>query len=88
MNTLVIVGCACILGGAFGILMNFRMRASRPNPVFAFGNVLFFVGPIVLGIRSIVHSVNQVEYFAFGFAALGLVVMSIGLILGRRRNRI
>ncbi|MGC2242442.1 MAG: hypothetical protein WBA06_02350, partial [Candidatus Aquilonibacter sp.] len=80
--------CACILGGAFGILMNFRMRASRPNPVFAFGNVLFFVGPIVLGIRSIVHSVNQVEYFAFGFAALGLVVMSIGLILGRRRNRI
>ncbi|MGA7571606.1 MAG: hypothetical protein WCC70_05230 [Candidatus Aquilonibacter sp.] len=88
MNALVIVGCACILGGAFGILMNFRMRASRPNPVFAFGNVLFFVGPIVLGIRSIVHSVNQVEYFAFGFAALGLVVMSIGLILGRRRNRI
>ncbi|MGA7746439.1 MAG: hypothetical protein WBG27_10220 [Candidatus Aquilonibacter sp.] len=88
MNALVIVGCACILGGAFGILMNFRMRASRPNPVFAFGNVLFFVGPIVLGIRSIVHSVNQVEYFAFGFAALGLVVMSIGLVLGRRRNRI
>jgi uncharacterized membrane protein HdeD (DUF308 family) len=88
MNGLIVVGCVCILGGAFGILMNFRMRASRPNPVFAFGNVLFFIGPIVLGIRSIVHSVNQVEYFAFGFAAVGLVVMSVGLILGRRRNRI
>jgi uncharacterized membrane protein HdeD (DUF308 family) len=88
MNALVIVGCVCILGGAFGILMNFRMRAARPNPVFAFGNVLFFVGPIVLGIRSIAHTMNDVEYFAFGFAAVGLVVMSAGLMLGRRRNRI
>jgi FtsH-binding integral membrane protein len=88
MNGLFIVGVACLIGGAIGILMNFRMTSSRPNPVFAFGNVLFFIGPIVLGIRSIVHSVNQVEYFAFGFAAVGLLVMSIGLILGRRRNRI
>lgn len=88
MTALVIVGCVCILGGAFGILMNFRMRASRPNPVFAFGNVLFFIGPIVLGIRSIARTMNDVEYFAFGFAAVGLLVMSVGLILGRRRNRI
>jgi len=83
-SVLVVVGCACILGGAFGILMNFRMSASRPNPVFAFGNVLFFIGPIVLGIRAIAHSMRDVEYFSFGFAALGLVVMGIGLSLGRR----
>lgn len=88
MNALAIVGYVCILGGMFGILMNFRMSASRPNPVFAFGSMLFFIGPIVLGIRSIARSVNDVEYFAFGFAAVGLVVMSVGLVLGQRRNRV
>jgi LPXTG-motif cell wall-anchored protein len=31
---------------------------------------------------------KDLEYFAFGFAAIGLLVMSVGLILGRRRNRI
>jgi hypothetical protein len=88
MNALIFVGCACILGGALGILMNFRMSASRQSPFFTFGNVLFFIGPIVLGIRSIAHSMKDLEYFAFGFAAIGLLVMSVGLILGRRRNRI
>jgi hypothetical protein len=88
MNALIFVGCACILGGALGILMNFRMSASRQNPFFTFGNVLFFIGPIVLGIRSIAHSMRDIEYFAFGFAAVGLVVMSIGLVLERRRNRV
>jgi uncharacterized membrane protein len=88
MHGLIVVGSICILGGALGILMNLRMGSSRTNTVFAFGNALFFVGPIVLGIRSIAHSMKDIEYFAFGFAAVGLVVMSIGLVLGRRRNRV
>lgn len=88
MNGAIVIGCLCVIGGAIGILMNFRMTTSRPNPVFAFGNVLFFIGPIVLGIRSIVRSINQVELFAFGFAAVGLAVMIAGLVLGRRRNRV
>jgi nucleoside permease NupC len=88
MNGAIVIGCLCVIGGAIGILMNFRMTTSRPNPVFAFGNVLFFIGPIVLGIRSIARSMNQVELFAFGFAAVGLAVMIAGLVLGRRRNRV
>lgn len=73
-----------MLLGAVGILMNFRMGASRPNPVFAFGNVLFFVGPIVLGMRTIARSLHDLDYFVFGFATLGIVVMGVGLLLGRR----
>jgi len=84
MNGVIVVGCLCLIGGAIGILMNFRMTTTRPNPLFAFGNVLFFVGAIVLGIRSIAHSLKDLEYFAFGFAAIGLTVMSVGLFLGRR----
>lgn len=84
MNGAVVIGCLCVIGGAVGILTNFRMTSSRPNPVLAFGNVLFFIGPIVLGIRSIARSMTGVEYFAFGFAAIGLIVMGVGLVLGRR----
>ncbi len=84
MNGAIVIGCLCVIGGAIGILMNFRMTTSRPNPVFAFGNVLFFIGPIVLGIRSIARTMDQVGYFAFGFAVIGLVVMMLGLGLGRR----
>jgi hypothetical protein len=84
VNGAIVIGCLCVIGGVVGVLMNFRMTTSRPNPLFAFGNVLFFIGPIVLGIRSIARTMTDVEYFAFGFAAIGLVVMGIGLVLGRR----
>jgi hypothetical protein len=83
----IVLGSAFLLLGAIGILMNFRMTASRPNPLFAFGNVLFFVGPIVLGIRTIAKSLHDLDYFVFGFAIVGIVVMGIGLLLGRRANR-
>ncbi|MGD0968347.1 MAG: hypothetical protein ABR949_08690 [Candidatus Aquilonibacter sp.] len=86
MSGPLVIGCLCVIGGAIGVLMNFRMTTSRPNPLFAFGNVLFFIGPIVLGIRSIAHSLNDLEYFAFGFAAIGVVVMGAGLAFGRRRR--
>jgi hypothetical protein len=83
----IVLGSAFLLLGALGILMNFRMTASRPNPLFAFGNVLFFVGPIVLGIRTIARTLHDLDYFVFGFALVGIVVMGIGLLLGRRANR-
>lgn len=81
---MIALGSAFLLLGAIGILMNFRMTASRPNPVFAFGNVLFFVGPIVLGIRTIAHSLHDLDYFVFGFAITGIVVMGAGLLFRRR----
>jgi hypothetical protein len=84
----IVLGSAFLLLGAFGILMNFRMTASRPNPLFAFGNVLFFVGPVVLGIRTISKSLHDLDYFVFGFAIVGIVVMGIGVLLGRRANRV
>jgi uncharacterized membrane protein HdeD (DUF308 family) len=89
MSAPAVIGSLCVIGGAIGVLMNFRMTTSRPNPLFAFGNVLFFIGPIVLGIRSIAHSLKDLEYFAFGFAAVGLAIMILGLALGRRhRDRV
>ncbi|HTZ55861.1 MAG TPA: hypothetical protein VMB20_12440 [Candidatus Acidoferrum sp.] len=84
---MIALGSAFLLLGAIGILMNFRMTASRPNPLFAFGNVLFFVGPIVLGIRTIARTLHDLDYFVFGFAIAGIVVMGVGLLLGRRANR-
>ena len=84
---MLVLGSAFLLLGAVGILMNFRMTAVRPNPLFAFGNVLFFIGPIVLGIRTIAKSLHDLDYFVFGFAIVGIVVMGVGLILARRANR-
>ncbi len=81
---MVALGSAFLLLGALGIFMNFRMTASRPNPIFAFGNVLFFVGPIVLGMRTIARSLHDLDYFVFGFAIVGIVVMGTGLLFGRR----
>ena len=81
---MIVLGSIFLLLGAIGILMNFRMTASRPNPIFAFGNVLFFVGPIVLGIRTIAHTLHDLDYFVFGFAAVGIVVMGAGLLLRTR----
>jgi hypothetical protein len=84
----IVLGSAFLLLGALGILMNFRMTASRPNPLFAFGNVLFFVGPIVLGIRTIARTLHDLDYFVFGFALVGIVVMGLGLMLKRRTERL
>lgn len=81
---MIALGSAFLLLGALGIFMNFRMTASRPNPIFAFGNVLFFIGPIVLGMRTIVHTLHDLDYFVFGFAIVGIVVMGTGLLFGRR----
>ncbi|MGB6986382.1 MAG: hypothetical protein WBD74_10460 [Candidatus Aquilonibacter sp.] len=81
---MIVLGSAFLLLGAIGILMNFRMTAARPNPIFAFGNVLFFVGPIVLGIRTIARTMHDLDYFVFGFAIVGLVVMGVGLMLRRK----
>jgi hypothetical protein len=83
----IVLGSAFLLLGAIGILMNSRMTASRPNPVFAFGNALFFVGPIILGVRTLARSIHELDYFVFGFAIAGIVVMGVGLLLGRRANR-
>jgi hypothetical protein len=84
----ILLGSAFLLLGAIGILMNFRMTASRPNPFFAFGNVLFFVGPIVLGIRTMAKSIHDLDYFVFGFAIVGIIVMGFGLLLKRRVERL
>lgn len=81
---MIVLGSAFLLLGAVGILMNFRMTAARPNPIFAFGNVLFFVGPIVLGIRTIARTLHDLDYFVFGFAIVGIVVMGVGLALRRK----
>jgi hypothetical protein len=81
---MIVLGSAFLLLGAVGILMNFRMTAARPNPIFAFGNVLFFVGPIVLGIRTIARTMHDLDYFVFGFAIVGIVVMGLGLALRRK----
>ncbi len=81
---MIVLGSAFLLLGAIGILMNFRMTATRPNPILAFGNVLFFVGPIVLGIRTIARTLHDLDYFVFGFAIVGIVVMGAGLLVGRR----
>jgi hypothetical protein len=83
----IVLGSVFLLLGAVGILMNFRMTAVRPNPFFAFGNVLFFVGPIILGVRTVAKSLHDLDYFVFGFAIVGIVVMGIGLVLTRRANR-
>ncbi|HEX8807115.1 MAG TPA: hypothetical protein VF741_09200 [Candidatus Aquilonibacter sp.] len=87
MSSAIILGSAILLLGAIGIMMNFRMSASRPNPIFAFGNVIFFVGAIVLGVRTLARSLHELDYFVFGFAVVGLVIMTIGLLLRRRTNR-
>jgi len=84
----IVLGSVFLLLGAAGILMNFRMTAQRPNPIFAFGNVLFFVGPIVLGIRTIARTLHDLDYFVFGFAAAGIVVMGIGLIFRRKSEKL
>jgi hypothetical protein len=81
------IGCICLLGGAVGILMNFRISAVRPNSAFAFGNVLFFIGPIILGVRSLSRTIDDVDLFAFAFAALGLLVMGAALVLRRPRTK-
>jgi hypothetical protein len=85
--SMIVLGCVFLLFGAIGILMNFRMTTSRPNPIFAFGNVVFFIGPIVLGVRTMARSLHDLDYFVFGFAAVGILVMGLGLILGRRAKR-
>jgi hypothetical protein len=84
---MIVIGCICLLGGAVGILMNFRISAVRPNSAFAFGNVLFFIGPIVLGVRSLSRTIDDVDLFAFGFAALGLLVMGAALLMRRNRTK-
>jgi hypothetical protein len=84
----IVLGSVFLLLGAVGILMNFRMTAARPNPIFAFGNVLFFVGPIVLGIRTIARTMHDLDYFVFGFAIVGIVVMGLGLAFRRRPERL
>jgi hypothetical protein len=84
---MIVLGCVFLLFGAIGILMNFRMTTSRPNPIFAFGNVVFFVGPIVLGVRTMARSLHDLDYFVFGFAVVGILVMGLGLILGRRAKK-
>lgn len=87
MSTIVL-GSAFLLLGAIGILMNFRMTALRPNPLFGFGNALFFVGPIVLGIRTIAKSIHELDYFVFGFATVGIVVMGLGLLLKSKTEKL
>jgi hypothetical protein len=84
----IVLGSAFLLLGAIGILMNFRMSASRPNPIFAFGNVLFFIGPIVLGVRTLARSLHELDYFVFGFAVVGMVIMTLGIILRRRMEKV
>jgi hypothetical protein len=86
--TTIALGSAFLLLGAIGILMNFRMTASRPNPLFAFGNVLFFVGPIILGVRTIAKTMHDLDYFVFGFAIVGIVVMGLGLLLKRNSEKL
>ncbi len=81
-----VLGLIFLIGGVVGIMMNFRISAVRPSPVFALGNVLFFIGPIVLGIRSLSRTLDQVDYFAIIFAAAGLIIMGTSLLL-RRRTR-
>ncbi len=85
---MIALGSAFLLLGAVGILMNFRMTAARPNPIFAFGNVLFFVGPIVLGIRTIARTLHDLDYFVFGFAIVGIVVMGVGLAFRRKAEKL
>jgi hypothetical protein len=84
---MLILGLIFLIGGVIGIMMNFRISAVRPSPIFAFGNVLFFIGPIVLGIRSLSRTIDQVDFFALAFATIGLVVMGIGLVRGRSRTK-
>ncbi|HUA08589.1 MAG TPA: hypothetical protein VMA98_04890 [Candidatus Acidoferrales bacterium] len=81
-----LIGSLFLLLGALGILMSFRLASSRANPVFGWGNALFFVGPIVLAIRTLAHSLHDLDYFVFGFAIAGILIMGAGMTLrGRRR---
>jgi hypothetical protein len=83
---MIALGCIFLIGGVIGVLMNFRISAVKPSPAFAFGNVLFFIGPILLGIRSLSRSLDQVDFFAFAFAGIGIAVMGAALMLGRKRG--
>jgi uncharacterized membrane protein YhiD involved in acid resistance len=83
---MIILGCIFLIGGAIGIMMNFRMSAVRPNPLFAFGNALFFIGPIVLGIRTLSRTINDVDIFAIAFSGIGLFIMAAALLKRRRTN--
>jgi hypothetical protein len=82
-----VLGLFFLLGGLLGIATNLRMNTVRRNPIFTFGSVLFFIGPIVLGIRSLARSLQDVSLFALILAGIGLLLILAGLILGRRRSR-
>jgi hypothetical protein len=85
---LIVFGSALILLSALGILTNFGMTTSRRSRLFAFGNVLFFIAPVVFGMRIIARSLHELEYFGFGYAAVGIVVMGLGLALRRRSEKL
>jgi hypothetical protein len=84
MTSNTILGCIFLAGGAVGILMNSRMTAKRPNMLLTFGNAIFFIGPILFGLRLLAKDIAQMEFYGFGFALLGLAVMGVSFLFARR----
>lgn len=82
---MIIVAWVFLVGGAVGILMNSRMTARRPNMLLTFGNTLFFIGPILFGVRILAKDVKQLEAYGFAFALIGIAVMGVSLVTGRTR---
>ena len=81
-----VLGWIILAFAVLGILANSRMTEKRPSTLLAFGNALFFIGPILWGVHLLVTNAKQLDAYGFGFALVGLIVMGIGLTAGRRRS--
>jgi uncharacterized membrane protein YgdD (TMEM256/DUF423 family) len=85
MNSNALLGWIFIVGAAVGVLASVRMTMRRPNPLLTLGSTLFFLGPLVIGARLVVRSLDQIETLGFFISIGGMLFITIGLLLRRRR---